>query len=572
MDAADDGDDAALTRALELSRATALQETVARQRSEQELINQILRASCSESDAHTKRCRELQEQEEEELQRALRASQAESIALEEETLEASRTGSTGISAGALVSDSSATQEHATPESLKALCADPHRPAIQKLTTPETLKALCAHPSPVGGTRCAFQAFPSGASTCSDGSSSNNGNAEDPPAACGFGLDRKTDRVTSNWQNEHSVTIRNESEIAIREGVAIDDLADQRSMMESPTASIITSAEFAAVSLTKPSGSAAAAAAVMKSCSVQASCPSASKPKKALPRPLVRVSSERGPELRKKRLLPRPLFKGPQPSGTPLRDGREISEGSSNIFPEASKGDSVPESLHPPSQNLDARPLIVRQPIVQPDMHEHVPGMHSMLSSQPSSGSKGPACLPRRRPSALQTDAWDRSRSPCRNAAPRDAFSSALPASRHESEKPTLRQVSVNNIHFTHDSIKPCFRDGRRLEDLISQLLSREVCPLQSDFLRLDVMNVDGKLFSENNRRLYCLKEYQKQASYDVQVSVLETRAVGRTLKFLRAYTTRCGGHNVMLRKRGLGLPQSDVIAWQRGHGSVCKRR
>lgn len=111
-------------------------------------------------------------------------------------------------------------------------------------------------------------------------------------------------------------------------------------------------------------------------------------------------------------------------------------------------------------------------------------------------------------------------------------------------------VPVRDVIFTQDSIGSTFADGRQFEELIKQLHNGEVDPLKRPFMCLEAVKFDGQIRSLDNRRLYCLKEYQKQVSHEVkvrlQVSTVQDKA---TLKFLQRCAPGCGGgSNVTVRR------------------------
>jgi len=127
----------------------------------------------------------------------------------------------------------------------------------------------------------------------------------------------------------------------------------------------------------------------------------------------------------------------------------------------------------------------------------------------------------------------------------------------------LRHVPVNEVNFTHDTIKDRFQDGRSLDRLISELLSGEVHPLKEQNLQLDVFNVGGKLFSLNNRRLKCLKEYQLHCKHEVIIAVQLTRVEGKILKFLEAFTSQNSGQDVVVKRHRLHI---NILARQSNAG------
>lgn len=86
---------------------------------------------------------------------------------------------------------------------------------------------------------------------------------------------------------------------------------------------------------------------------------------------------------------------------------------------------------------------------------------------------------------------------------------------------TSYTAGVLDIRYSTDRIKKVFDDGQALSKLIEQLQSGEVHPMESPFLRLQVWRVNGRLISCNNRRLYCLKQYDKKRREDGEVDPLQ---------------------------------------------------
>ena len=80
-------------------------------------------------------------------------------------------------------------------------------------------------------------------------------------------------------------------------------------------------------------------------------------------------------------------------------------------------------------------------------------------------------------------------------------------------------ASVRDVCHSHDSIQHSFNDGKTFENLIGQLTRGEVDPLCDKFLHLQMWLYRGKLISQNNRRLYCLKKYQDSCTKDVKVHI-----------------------------------------------------
>lgn len=110
-------------------------------------------------------------------------------------------------------------------------------------------------------------------------------------------------------------------------------------------------------------------------------------------------------------------------------------------------------------------------------------------------------------------------------------------------------IPVQCIYFSHDQISDIFTNGEHagasVSALINDLNSGTVDPSDAR-LRLTLVRFNGELVSLNNRRLYALREHQRQKSgamvVRARVRVLPLDPV--TAKFVLAYTTRNGGADV----------------------------
>eukprot|EP00747_Dinoflagellata_sp_TGD_P180430 gnl/TRDRNA2_/TRDRNA2_32883_c1_seq1.p1 gnl/TRDRNA2_/TRDRNA2_32883_c1~~gnl/TRDRNA2_/TRDRNA2_32883_c1_seq1.p1 ORF type:complete len:248 (-),score=25.84 gnl/TRDRNA2_/TRDRNA2_32883_c1_seq1:126-812(-) len=124
----------------------------------------------------------------------------------------------------------------------------------------------------------------------------------------------------------------------------------------------------------------------------------------------------------------------------------------------------------------------------------------------------------------------------------------------------LKTLTVDEVRYTHADVSSLFKDGRSIESLVDELCSSSIDPLQAKFLELDVVHwgSPGNMhyWTLRNRRLHCLKEYQRrlrlrsQGSSD-QVKIrayvlpLEHRAV--YAKFAECYSTKDSGLSVVVR-------------------------
>ena len=70
---------------------------------------------------------------------------------------------------------------------------------------------------------------------------------------------------------------------------------------------------------------------------------------------------------------------------------------------------------------------------------------------------------------------------------------------------------VRDIHFTHDTVAPCFRDGRTFEDFMSDHRVGTLNPM-INLKSLKVYHWPGRgSYSRDNRRLKCLKKYSARS-------------------------------------------------------------
>ena len=84
----------------------------------------------------------------------------------------------------------------------------------------------------------------------------------------------------------------------------------------------------------------------------------------------------------------------------------------------------------------------------------------------------------------------------------------------------VRYLEVGQIGYTVHARKHCatFKDGRLLEDLIEDLDQGRVDPLVHPKLRLEVIERNGRFFSNDNRRLFCFKKHEEHVGYNVKVA------------------------------------------------------
>eukprot|EP00438_Fugacium_kawagutii_P003971 Skav207538 [mRNA] locus=scaffold756:195329:195712:- [translate_table: standard] len=101
-----------------------------------------------------------------------------------------------------------------------------------------------------------------------------------------------------------------------------------------------------------------------------------------------------------------------------------------------------------------------------------------------------------------------------------------------------------DVHYTQKAISKKFQDGRWLEELIWHLDMWSVDPCNHPNMCLEVVKFQGHYYSNDNRRLYCLRQHQKkleEIGWKVWVKARvfnyeekpDSRVIGRFLKRMR---------------------------------------
>merc|ERR1712187_394510 len=78
------------------------------------------------------------------------------------------------------------------------------------------------------------------------------------------------------------------------------------------------------------------------------------------------------------------------------------------------------------------------------------------------------------------------------------------------EQGEVIMVPCTKLRFTQRTCGSFFRDGRRVLDTIQEIVSGGLCPEEHRSFELRVIRRNGLLLSLDNRRLFCLKEAQRQ--------------------------------------------------------------
>ena len=155
----------------------------------------------------------------------------------------------------------------------------------------------------------------------------------------------------------------------------------------------------------------------------------------------------------------------------------------------------------------------------------------------------------------RTDTAEKATSECASSSKGDEDTGGHSAKRQRTtsedqqhDKTPAVFVPCSELLYTQDSCRPVFADGTRLDVVTQQLISQEIDPLQDPWFLLDVVEWGGRLYSIDNRRLYCLHQYQKHVGDKaVKIRVRIHRWLEIFDRFWMHYTTRNGGLSIRIR-------------------------
>jgi len=108
------------------------------------------------------------------------------------------------------------------------------------------------------------------------------------------------------------------------------------------------------------------------------------------------------------------------------------------------------------------------------------------------------------------------------------------------------RVHVAKIHFSQNSIGSFFKCGKSISSTLEELQEGKVTT-EEKFFKIEVVMFDDKYYTINNRRLWCLKEYQKTLSSRLEVQVKMIAMDPAIAAFFRNFTTTNGGTEVEIR-------------------------
>ena len=136
------------------------------------------------------------------------------------------------------------------------------------------------------------------------------------------------------------------------------------------------------------------------------------------------------------------------------------------------------------------------------------------------------------------------------------------------------EMWVEDLEYTQPSCGKCFKNGAPLEHLIDDLNSGRVDPLKHPNLQLEVVEVKrggkARYYSNDNRRLYCLKQHQKFVKPNkVMVSVKMHVCAPAFDRLLQRLPEReqSGYRRDYIRVRGRMANDVSVPPWKKGRSA-----
>ena len=118
---------------------------------------------------------------------------------------------------------------------------------------------------------------------------------------------------------------------------------------------------------------------------------------------------------------------------------------------------------------------------------------------------------------------------------------------------SLTLVKCADLLYTQNTCKGVFADGISLESVVKELVEQKRDPLADPWFILDVVEWEGRWYSVDNRRLYCLSRYQMHlgCSRTVWVRVRLHRWREVFDRFWLHFTTINGGESIRIRNGDL---------------------
>ena len=94
--------------------------------------------------------------------------------------------------------------------------------------------------------------------------------------------------------------------------------------------------------------------------------------------------------------------------------------------------------------------------------------------------------------------------------------------------PQMRLLPLSALKYTQKSIDGVFRDGSALESLLRDLHSKKMDPTRHANMVSEVVEVNGKYYSNDNRRLNVLREYMHDVGRGFLFSVASSSDIAHS--------------------------------------------
>eukprot|EP00929_Paragymnodinium_shiwhaense_P119199 TRINITY_DN9107_c0_g1_i2.p1 TRINITY_DN9107_c0_g1~~TRINITY_DN9107_c0_g1_i2.p1 ORF type:complete len:513 (+),score=58.82 TRINITY_DN9107_c0_g1_i2:138-1676(+) len=116
----------------------------------------------------------------------------------------------------------------------------------------------------------------------------------------------------------------------------------------------------------------------------------------------------------------------------------------------------------------------------------------------------------------------------------------------------IATVEIDSLMYSQENCGQWFQDGRPLWQLVEELGAGKHDPLTARFLQLEVVEKRGHLYSNDNRRLWCLKQHKMRTRADVYVRVRITKLPPAAERFVDRFDSSRGNTDIRVRGSSRG--------------------
>lgn len=110
-------------------------------------------------------------------------------------------------------------------------------------------------------------------------------------------------------------------------------------------------------------------------------------------------------------------------------------------------------------------------------------------------------------------------------------------------------LPLDEVLFSHDTVSDHFKDGRPISALTDELCLGRASLESTPELVLDVVRFEGQYWTLRNRRLYAIKQFQREVRMrfnplfpaNVRVQILDLYHGPVLFKFIDCFSTQNGG-------------------------------